>query len=759
MRTRTIVMVYTWLLLCFVYKTNTDPATNDGTQTADDGTNTTTTPAFTKAQSDDIKAKRQAACQDIDLKVTLRSDAEMDEQREKYSNSFVETVDLLLDVYTNGDYLKLLDVKLIFMIVITIFFVLVFISLIIFFFNICLCCCDGNEKNRSGCIKCNLAVAFVGLVGFGACCGLMVYYIYGVQVGMGKINCSLHILTDDVINGNNDYEKYLGFYNISSIIKTYVVDYQTLIDNHVQNFANIKNMSLPSSAQVAYDSIGDFVLNFANRTTHDADGGDPKTPISISEGLDNIKVLAEAEFKATQDVCQIVHDAAVVGFEQTNSAETSEIKTQLVAASELIDGFSTTIYDSFGILGDQYNTVHDYYDIGQLSFIIFCFTCLAIGVSIYVCLCCALKKNKCTKFCCCRIIIAVLGFFTFIFTIFSFTMGAITFGTSASCGLIKQFSTKEGLQKFVDLFKLEGDMMGILENCILESGTGKLNSIFGGDQTQNINSSSVFTQMESILSVFDQYKTQIDSLDPDNNSLTLKEYAAQMTKVKTGEVVDHANVAEGLALINSIVSCAGEVYVFSTDLCPSSGTCKVIENVNTYEAPACQTDATKNQQASDMVIKLKVYFPETVQLMTELIDNSFETVNNTPNKRYKSVVANFRTAVDTFDDIKVDLADTLNMMQDNTLEDGANCKIMRAEFQTIEEALCFNFVPNMYKFMLVALIGSVLFFSFIWHFCCGTFCLERSGKHGDNAEFNDKMENDVFRPNYAKKDKYTYFEN
>ena len=648
--------------------------------------------------------------------------------------------------------------KLVFMIIITLFFVLVLISMIIFYVNICCCCCEGNEKNRDGCITCNLVMAALGLVGFAACCGLMVFYITGVESGMGKLNCSLHIISDDIINGNNDYDKFLGFYPVSLIIKTYVTDFQKLIDNHIQNFLDIKNMGLPSTAQQAYDSIGDFTRSFTDRKTHDAEGGDPKTPLSISEGLPSIEQLAQAEFKQTQDICIIVNDAAEVGFNQTNSPDTQAIKDSLTEIGNMIDGFSKTISDSFGILGDNYSTVNQYSDIGQLCFIIFCFSCFAIGVVIYVSLCCALNKNKCTKFCCCRTFIAVLGTITFLFTIFAFAKGAVTFGTSASCGLMKQFTDKTGLQKFVDLFKLEGDLMNIMESCLLESGSGKLNSIFGADESQSINSSSVFSQTETILSVFDQYKAQLDSLDPDNNSLTLKEYAANMTKVKTGELVDHVNVGEGLALVNSIVQCAGEVYVFSAGLCPATGTCKVIENINTYEAPACQTDSSKNQQASDMVIKLKVYYPETVQLVTELIDNSYETVNNTPNKIYKGLIGNFKSAIVKFDQIKVDLTDTLALMQENTVADGANCKILRAEFQAIEEAMCFNFVPNLYNFMLVALIGSALFFSFIWHFCCGTFCLERSGQHGDNAEFNDKIENDVFRPKFGK-GKYTYFEN
>ena len=748
-------------ILCIILLLNSSWA-NTGTQTADDGSNTTTTTTptvtFTKTQADEIKANRVSACENIDFKAKLYTDAEMDEKRKEFSNSFVETVDLLLDIYTNKDYLKIIDVKLIFMIIITILLVFSLISCIIFYVNICLCCCEGNEKNRTGCITCNMVVASLGLVGFAACCGLMVFYILGVKNGMSEVNCSLHILSDDIINGNNELEKFLGFYNVSSIIKTYVTDFQTLIDNHVTNFSTIKGMALHSTAQIAYNSIETFVDGFTDKKTHDADGGDTKTPLSISELLPIMKVQSQAEFKQTQDICLLVHNAAETGYDQTNNADTEGIKTSLNDVAGLIDGYSKIIYDSFGTLSTNYGYVEKNYDIGQLVFIIFSFTCLAIGVAIYVSLCCALKKNKCTKFCCCRILIAVLGTFTFLFMIFAFTMGTVTFVTSASCGLLQQFTSKDGITKFIDLFALDSQMTSILETCLLESGSGKLNSIFTPDSSSTISTSDTFSQVETLLSVFDQYKNSLDSLDPDNNSLTIKAFYEELLKVKSGEVFDHANIGQGLALINDIVSCSDEIYVFSAPLCPSTGTCKVIESINTYDAPSCQTDATKNQQASDMLIKLKVYYPETVQLMTELIDNSWETVNTTPNKLYKSLLTDFRAAIVKFDLIKADLDNTLTLMKENTIETGANCKIIRAEFQALEHAMCFNFVPNLFNFALVVLVGSVLFFSFIWHFCCGTFCLERSGKHGEAAEFNDKLENDVFRPKYGQDKKYTYFE-
>lgn len=755
----TILTAISLLALALPAAANTsDPnqnTNNTNTQTADDGATLT----FTQAKADEIQSNRVTACEGIDLEVKFYTDSEMETKREENSNSFVQTVDLLLEVYQNGDYMKLLDVKLIFMMIIVIFLVLVIISMIIFYVNICLCCCDGNEKNRNCCISCNLVFASIGLLGFAACCAMITFYISGVKTGMSEVNCSLNRISDDVINGNDSLEKFLGFFKISGIINNYLIDFQKLIDNHVQKFSDIRNMGLASIAQTAYDSIDVFVQSFEDRKTHDADGGSTKTPLSISQSLPALQTAAQEEFKTTRDVCQQVHDAADIGFKQTNNADVQGIKDSLKSVVLLVDGFSNIIYDSFGTISTSYNSMQNYYDIGQLSFIIFSFVCLAIGIVIYVSLCCALKKNKCSKFCCCRLFVAILGTLTFLFVIISFVMGAVTFGTSASCGLLQQFTDKDGISKFVDLFQLDSQMQSILETCLLESGSGKLNSIFPTDPNASFSSSDTFAQIESLLSVFDQYQTQIDSLDPDNNSLVLKSFNDVFTKIKTGEVPDHVNIGEGLNLINSAVSCSDEVYVFSAGLCPATGTCKVIETVNSYQAPACQTDSTKNQEASNMLNKLKVYYPETVQLMTELIDNSYETTNNTPNKKYKTVLTQFRSAVTSFDLIKVDLENTLNSMQNNTIQEGANCKIIRAEFQSLEHALCFKFVPNMYNFMLVALIGSVLFFSFIWHFCCATFCLERSGKHGEAAEFNEKIENDVFRPTYGKKNKYSYFEN
>ena len=258
----------------------------------------------------------------------------------------------------------------------------------------------------------------------------------------------------------------------------------------------------------------------------------------------------------------------------------------------------------------------------------------------------------------------------------------------------------------------------------------------------------MFDDVEKILAVFDEYKKQLDKLDPQNNSLVLKAIQPSLLQIKTGELVDHVNLVDAMTKINTCIVCNNEVMVLSNTQCPSdtSKTCKDLKVETGLVVPACMTDAPTIAECNTAFNNAKKSMTETIALMDSFVASSYDTSTDTPNKLLQATLVKFRVAVSTFDLIKVDMQATLDLVKNNNLMDGTNCKIIRAEFQSLEHSLCFDFVPNIYKFMLVALIASAFFFSFIWHFCCATFCLERSGEHGEDAEYHQKFDNEAFKP-------------
>ena len=711
---------------------------------ADDGS--TETKTYSQSQADAVKEKRNKVCEGLDIKVELKSESEMSEKRDENKNAFTETVDILMDVYKNGDYMKLVNPKLTLILMVVIFLVFVILSVIIFWINLCICCCNGDEKNKGCCISCNLVIALVGLVGFAGCCVAIAVFVTGVKNGMQEVNCSLHIIQDDIINGNKAVNDFMGFFPLTEIINSYIDDFTNLTQNHGANLDAIVNLNLHTSSKSALDSLDTFCADCASKETTDGVGTKTK-PHSVTDVLDGLKTGAKEEFKIVADTCKIIHDGAVAGKEQVDNPDVNAALDSLKSVVSLISGIILTFDTSFGSIGNSYDTIDSSYNTAQIVFIVFCFLCLLIGLLIFICLCCAYNNKGCDKFGCFRFAIAIFGMFTLIFMIFSFAVGAVTFATSASCGLLQQFTKQAGIDNFVELFSLDAQMQTILTTCLLESGDGSITKIFMGEG-DNQSSSDMFAQVQELLDMFTSYEEVLAELNTDRTSKAFTIYNDTLNQFKSGELPDHDNVVPSLGSLNNFVTCDASInYSLTSTSCPDGSTCIDLKTTSTYTKPSCADDGN-TAAATKFVTDLNKYINETETLMNELHGKTYSltTSPDTPNKLFKDTLTDFDTAIEKINLIKADLTDTINMLENNNLESGSNCKIIRAEFQSLESSLCFKFVPELYKFMLAAFLGSIFFFSFIWHLCCGNFCLERSGEHGSDAEIPDNYDNTNFNP-------------
>ena len=719
-------------------------ATNCFTQ--DTNTNTSSAKAFTQAKSDNVKKNRTDACAGLKVEVKLKSESEMDKSREEHSNSFVEAVDILLDVYKGREYTKVLNIKLAILIVVLLLFIFVIISWIMFIVNMCLCCCKDTGNDKECCINCNLIFAFFGLLGFAACCVAMAYFAPKVQDGMNETYCSLTIVSDDVVNGTIS-PTFVGTWPLSKIFSSYTTDFDKLRKDHTQNFNDIANLNLKALSTQAYDSIDPYNTEFKDKETKDVEGTSKK-PISVTESLPILISAAKTEFKILQDTSTAVHEAAIVGRDQVNNPLFDDVKKSIQDVVVQVDGISNTIHDTFDSITSSYNMIDKNYNNGQIAFLVFCFLSLTVSVLIFIGLCCYLKKNKCDCPCFCRIIIAVLGLLILLFTIFAFVIGVVTFTTSASCGILKDMGKEEGINKFVDLFQLEGQMVTILKTCMLEAGSGKLTEVFtdssGGSLLSSSNSKDMFKELETLLGVFDEYQVTYDKVKGRTDSVSFEEFNKAIEKIRVGvEMWDHGNVPAALGSINQYYKCNNKEAFLTQTGCDGRSDknveCVIIET-GSFSDPGCLTE-NKPPNPDQTFQRLKTYQTETTALIKLMNDKGYLKVEETPNKKYGQTLSAFDTAVTKFNLIKADMASTIKLVESAVDVAESDCKILRAEIQSIETSLCFNFVPAMYNFMLISLVGVIFFLSFIWHFCCADCCLRMSKNHGEEAENNNKENN------------------
>jgi hypothetical protein len=718
-------------------------------QTADSGTIN-----FTSSQSNSLNINRQNACEGLNITVGSYSDKELTDGRAQHNNLFNGKTALAIEIFQDQEYLKLLDKDLIIFLVTFILIVLVFISSVIYFINICLCCCTGKSETNQCCINCNLFMMGFGLVGFIAYCIALAFYIQNIRAGLKEVACTLQILPDDIINGYSTSPAFMGFFPLYEFLVKFKIDFDMLANNNYNTYANsIDNLNLRNDSLNMLNSLDSFCIDCKENTTSNAEGL-MKVPFSVSTNLDTTITSAQAEFTQIYQYCNRIEtgiESLKTLLEDPNQEELTKGLDSLI---EKTNNFSVQINDLFESFNKYFTTVNDVSKISHIVFLVFCFVCALFGFTLFIILCYAVKNRHSSNFCCWRFSIAILGFFSLIFMVYSFSVSVVSFTTSASCGLLENIHTSSGVNRITELFSLDTQTNTLLQKCLVDSEDGEINTLLHSSQesTENIEK---FDHISNFISVVEDYDKDSLNISSDKSSKSFTSYKDTLDGHSSGDTEDHFNIHSTQSLLNEIVSCAKEYYILNTDSCPSSYTCKVLANTSEYVAPSCQIDETKNLQASTYVQNLNKYITQTISLTTTILNKSysFDSDPKTPNKLYYDLVTEIDTMMFPMNKLKENLTSIGLKDKNLSLKDNLNCKSIKDQFNTIENYMCFDFSPNLYTFMIISLIASGFFFIFVWNLCCTICCIERSILYNEESKIKYAKNNSDFHSN-TKMEKY-----
>ena len=714
----------------------------------------------------DAKDKRLAACLGIDVKYVMMTDEELMIQRNKDVNLFHKSSDLLKDIIKTEDYKKIWDGSLWLPILITIIFTVAIVSVILYAINIC-CCCERKRTNMARfCVKLNLCFAVLAFVVFLITIIAMCIFLSNSRESINYVNCSFHIMNDDIKNGASYTEANLTFQGLSplqNIFTAYGNSLNAIVQNHANTFSDIIALNLPITSKAAVDAIEPMYTDFKDKTTSDGVGEMTK-PISVTNVLPSGNVSINAEFNKLYADSLNMHEAALIGKSIITSGDPQIYQASITSANEEITAIMAGVDKYINQSNTYFSTVADKFDAVQMIYIIFNFLCLILAIIIAIGICCVYHKDKCKCLCVWRILIFILGILCALFFAFTFFVTSISFMTSSSCKIIAGLNTDAGIDDFVDTFNIGDQFNTLLKTCYSETASGDIGQVFLQNNSSNSPEMQVFNDAKTMLSIYEKYTASVAKIDVNGNANSTQELDDAFEQYRAGINNDHANVAPALAELNSAVDCANIYYSLTPVSCitAETKTCRAIQLEAGFIAPVCLTSNGVEGVATAKTNfdNLKKYLNETQALMTIMIDGINGTNGLSLNSKYKVAALAYLEAATEFNKAKVDQQEVIDLFGGD-LRKQTDCRIVRLHVQIIEDAICFKTTAELYSFMVVSVIGSIFFFCFVWNLCCAEYCLwnDRQGKDSDNLEeedhqdvrhipVNTQIENDVIEDDF-----------
>lgn len=698
-------------------------------QSADDGTLKLSKELYTSTQSSTLRSTRMTACVSTSVTFDDMDDATLATLRTENQNVFIDAIDILVSIFVEKDYDQFFDERLILPAMICLLVVFVTISTVIFFVYICCCCCNEPSSSNSFCVYWNMMVWLLGLLGFIALCVVTAVYFQDIQDDLKKVNCSLQVIPDNLINGAIRIESDLmGLYTLSDIITMYKdKDFDSLKNNHVNDIQAIKNLNLAADAENAMNSLDTFCDNCSGLKTTDADGA-KEIPLSVSKDLAIAVLGAQEEFRSAYRLGEIVGKGADNFQSLRDSYSDPTILSMMDYMNLEVSEIITNIESAFTNINERYQTVDDSYGVVQIVFLVLCCVFALTSLILFIILCCGICAKNVTRFCCWRTFVAILGFFSLVIMVYSAVIGIVTFYTSASCGLLQDIETTEGIAKFSSLLSLTEQETFIMQTCLADTGTGDWEQVLKNHPDYKDSVSLMYNHVNDVVSMATNENLSSYNFPSDNKPVSLMNYSTKLETYKSGTAFDHSNVESALATLNSIVACDNRIYNFGATTCENGKTCINLKTQSSYNTPSCQTDFSKNLQAEDLVGNLNTYISETVTLADDLIEKStsMSASPSTPTKLYSDLLGKFVTMNTHVDSMYDSMVSVRSKRMNSTLKEDVNCKQILPEIRAFEKSLCFEFVPKVFNFMIFAFTASLCFFLLSWGFCCSVFCLERS---------------------------------
>lgn len=593
--------------------------------------------------------------------------------------SFINTKEIQYLVKEVGSYIIL-------MIILTI------LCLASFVFYLMFCCCKRSKSATRLKSKTFCWISIIPLITFLALFIAMLVYLGKLNAERKDTSCGLASIPYNFLEGvNTGTLKFLGLRTLFSVLTDFKIEISNL-QNLDPNFSSIINSGIVDLSSQALASLPSFYQKYTNSTTIDGTGVQNR-PLTVSQLTSNINPTIEKEFTTYDEVARKLYVSANAGRNLLSTSSLTDVQNSLQTTINELKNLTADVDSNFGSAIEAVDYFDQYAPVGY--WIVLGLGIVMVILSIVSMILVALTVKHITdKYrVAIKIIIAIIGLFSFLLGIIAVVMLIGTIGFGSICQATANILTTNDIRSELKQYQL--DISPFVENVLVKCLP--LNS--NGDLTDVLtNGTNVYAQATYLLDGVTLYgDVQTYVVNQTNFSPAINATTTLWEKYRVSILADHENIKPVLEQLNDLVVC-GDYYFSLNEANCTDANCQGIYNFTNFKPPSCSEDQT---QAAALYQRIKDFTSQEDQLLTQMKKD----LNGPSSTAPLTLQTNLKTKLKELNPILTDLSSRLrNTTQfSRSFQEGfaknMNCTVLRKALNDIESTLCFSFNQNLYYFV------------------------------------------------------------
>jgi len=616
--------------------------------------------------------------------------------------SFVQTKEIKYLAKEAGSYLILM-------------IILTALCLGSFVFYLMFCCCKRAKsasrfKSQAFCF-----ISIAPLVTFLALFIVMLVYLGKMNINRMDTSCGVASVPNNFIDGvNTNTLKFLGLKTLFSVL----TDFKSEISN-LQGlgpvFSSILNSGIVDLSSQALASLPTFYQKYANSTTLDGTGVQNR-PLTVRQLTPKINPQIEKEFATYDEVSEKLLRSAAAGRNLLASNSLNDVQNTIQMIINELKNLTSDVTDNFSAVIDTVDYFDRYSPIGYWITLGFGIVMVIASIAAMILAFYTVKKITDRYRLVIKIIIAVIGFFSFLMGIIAIVMLVGTIGLGSVCqaaaGILNANDIKAEIKQYQ--LKISPFVENVLINCLPLNSTGDLTNLF-------TNGTDVYAQTTYLLDGVTFYRDiQAAVVNQTSLSPAIKTTTDQWENYRVSIFADHDNIKPILDQLNDLVIC-GDYYFAMNEVNCTDANCQGLYNTTSFKPPSCSQDQT---QAATLYQRLKEVATQQDTLLTAMQKDLNGPSSSAPLTLQNNLKAKLNELNPILNDLSARLQKTTQFSRSfqQGFAKNMNCTVLRKALNDIETTLCFSFNVNLYYFVCLLCFVVLSLLMMAWALWLMLFC-------------------------------------
>jgi len=568
------------------------------------------------------------------------------------------------------------------------------------------------------------ALCIAGLACAGIVCAMGVSLFFlggGVASYTTDVGCTMLTIPRDLLMGANySTAKFVGLDPLYASFDNLAKEMQNLtqVNSDVEAIQNKKlgDFSTASSAKLA-----EFYNKYKASQVTDGTGA-KATPLSVSSLTDKINPAIELQFGALAQVATQLSAAAASAKDMISNSG-STYGGQITQVLEPISTLKTSLITFYSSMDKAQSLMQSGGKVSSLGLIGLLIIILAHVSLQALFLVCMNVRNKCLNHrCLMKIVLLLSALVAFLLVLIALVFFVMAMVTGTGCAILGELLSANSTKTYFDGLGItvDSNITSMMDTCLVADAKGDVMALFNtGSSTPALDSA------KSLINGFSQLTAQRANLTAANaDPASVIATALRLEMLRTGTLLDFANVADTLSGLNSLASCAaGTQFVLNQANCSSAAGCQVIKAGSTATIPSCTSDApAANKKYTD----LQNYITDEAALQQAMLGDLNKTAGGqSVYDLYFATFSSIIAVLPNVDKIQATLQQTMSTIGSISTGGGDStysCKILRVHLQLLQGSMCLKKNKNFSDAFRVLLILTIMLVVGNWLFYFSLKC-------------------------------------